>query len=360
MQNIAEGRFFPPSVLNLSVPPGLEREILRAMSTEPSERFASVYAFGQALLPFASPRERVRWGEYFGRAVTESAPAPARSLPTGTALLPELPPELMAAPAPSPRGPAPRPVARDPVTRSSHPHAPARVPAGAREPITPPPRRKHRGLIALAALTLAAAWAAPRVLRRFAPAGSNAVIAVGPAVERGAPAAERPGEPAPMAAAPAPAAPVASASAAPPPPAAPLAPTAEVIAPPPAAAEITVDVATEPPGASVWVAAEPKPRGQTPLVLTLPVSPEPLRMSLRLTGHRPRTIAFVPERPGNITLTLVPLRAVHPPRKLRGRHRSVPNDAQTGQQPAVAPAEQHPPPDPSLPSPEDRYEKILD
>jgi eukaryotic-like serine/threonine-protein kinase len=83
MQNIAEGRFYAPTELRPDLPEELEEQILRAMATDPGDRFSSVYEFGRALLPFASPKARVIWAEYFGRRSLE-APlvAPGHTAPT--------------------------------------------------------------------------------------------------------------------------------------------------------------------------------------------------------------------------------------------------------------------------------------
>ena len=57
----------PPSVQVPSLPPALDEVILRAMSRHPDDRFATVRAFGMALLPFAREGERHAWtGELGG------------------------------------------------------------------------------------------------------------------------------------------------------------------------------------------------------------------------------------------------------------------------------------------------------
>jgi serine/threonine-protein kinase len=412
MQNIAEGRFFPPSVLNLAVPPPLEREILRAMSTDPAARFPSVYAFGQALLPFASKRQRVRWSEYFGRATSmvprapEAEPAPA----TRTTMLPELPSELLPLPkASGDAGPRARMAAEATATNESITpvrSAPGRATRAARgatpDPITrsgPQPReevtavrrRGFGGVLAFAALAVAAMWMAPRVWHRYGATvrelarGAPNTLAP-PAVERAgttspAPEGVAPAVPPSAAVTPPPAA-VAATPAAAPAPAPPPMPTAAAapVTPEPSVApaakvdqaaneapradearparNITVDVVSRPAGAMVWLAGDRQSRGRTPLTLTIAVSSKPVRLSLQLAGHRARTIGFVPERSGQIDLVLTPVRAAHATRGTRQRSRSVaPDDAPaTDDLPATAEPQPAPPP----PSTEDRYEKLLD
>jgi serine/threonine protein kinase len=66
MRSISDGRFVRPRELRPDLPPAFEAVILRAMSHDPARRYESVHALGNALLPFATPRRQVLWGEYFG------------------------------------------------------------------------------------------------------------------------------------------------------------------------------------------------------------------------------------------------------------------------------------------------------
>src|SRR5437667_12243067 len=79
MRSIADGQFVRPRQLRPDLPPALEAVILRAMGHPPDRRFESVHALGQALLPFASQRGRVIWGDYFTseRGAVSTAPLPA-------------------------------------------------------------------------------------------------------------------------------------------------------------------------------------------------------------------------------------------------------------------------------------------
>jgi serine/threonine protein kinase len=67
MTNIVEGKFFAPSERRPNLDPGVEQIVLRAMALRPDERFASVFEFARALLPFASERKRVVWASFFSR-----------------------------------------------------------------------------------------------------------------------------------------------------------------------------------------------------------------------------------------------------------------------------------------------------
>ena len=67
MRAISEGRFNRPLALRPDLSPAFEAVVLRTMSIRPDDRFPTVHALGRALLPFASPKGRVMWAEYFER-----------------------------------------------------------------------------------------------------------------------------------------------------------------------------------------------------------------------------------------------------------------------------------------------------
>jgi serine/threonine-protein kinase len=73
-------------------------------------------------------------------------------------------------------------------------------------------------------------------------------------------------------------------------PAAPAAPVALAALPSPANARIAFT--SQPPGASVWVGAEPSPRGTTPLTIELPAGAPPTQVVLRAEGHEPATLTL--------------------------------------------------------------------
>lgn len=66
----------PPGQRVEGIPPELDAVVLRAMSREVGDRFPSVRAFGAALLPFASERDRVAWAT----ELHDAAEAPARQV----------------------------------------------------------------------------------------------------------------------------------------------------------------------------------------------------------------------------------------------------------------------------------------
>jgi serine/threonine protein kinase len=67
MRSISEGRFAPPRALRPDLSLELESVVLRAMAVRADDRYPSVHAMGRALLPLASPKGRVVWGDYFSR-----------------------------------------------------------------------------------------------------------------------------------------------------------------------------------------------------------------------------------------------------------------------------------------------------
>ena len=73
MRAISEGRFQRPRVLRPDMVPALEAVILRAMAVRPEDRYPTVHAMGNGLLPYASPRAQVMWGDYFARPPASAA-----------------------------------------------------------------------------------------------------------------------------------------------------------------------------------------------------------------------------------------------------------------------------------------------
>ncbi|MBX3232415.1 MAG: serine/threonine protein kinase [Labilithrix sp.] len=62
---ICKGEYPPATNRNPNVPPAFDRVIQRAMALHPEERFLTMRALGEALLPFASERARVIWAPTF-------------------------------------------------------------------------------------------------------------------------------------------------------------------------------------------------------------------------------------------------------------------------------------------------------
>ena len=77
LRAIDMGRFPSPRVHRPDIPPKLEAIILRAMHTNPAERFDSVHALGQALWAFASNRGKLEWRNFY-------FPTPAGGADQGT------------------------------------------------------------------------------------------------------------------------------------------------------------------------------------------------------------------------------------------------------------------------------------
>jgi serine/threonine protein kinase len=65
LRAIEAGRFQGPRAHRPEIPQPLEAIILRAMHVDPTERFESVHALGQALWSFASSRGQVEWKNYY-------------------------------------------------------------------------------------------------------------------------------------------------------------------------------------------------------------------------------------------------------------------------------------------------------
>jgi serine/threonine-protein kinase len=73
LRAIEAGRFQSPRVHRPEIPLPLEAIVLRAMHVNPTERFDSVHALGQALWTFASSRGQVEWKNYY----FDTPPTPA-------------------------------------------------------------------------------------------------------------------------------------------------------------------------------------------------------------------------------------------------------------------------------------------
>jgi hypothetical protein len=82
------GEFPPPRAVRPDVPPEFEAIVLRAMALRRKERFTSMRALGEALLPFASERVRMIWSPTFAKPSARDAAAMEQTAPTG--LVPNL------------------------------------------------------------------------------------------------------------------------------------------------------------------------------------------------------------------------------------------------------------------------------
>ncbi|HTB59250.1 MAG TPA: protein kinase [Polyangia bacterium] len=73
LRAIEAGRFQGPRTHRPEIPEPLEAIVLRAMHANPTERFESVHALGQALWSFASSRAQVEWKNYYFHTPPASA-----------------------------------------------------------------------------------------------------------------------------------------------------------------------------------------------------------------------------------------------------------------------------------------------
>jgi serine/threonine-protein kinase len=78
LQAAMHARPHAPSELREGLSGELDRIVLRAMAREPGDRFVSLHAFGEALLPFASPHAAMMWNAEaaLARAIQASVLAP--------------------------------------------------------------------------------------------------------------------------------------------------------------------------------------------------------------------------------------------------------------------------------------------
>jgi serine/threonine-protein kinase len=75
IRSVGEGNFPPPGVHRPDLPPALEAAILRAMRLDPALRFASVQAFGRAIIGFASAGARQQWSPAVAAGPQASLPS---------------------------------------------------------------------------------------------------------------------------------------------------------------------------------------------------------------------------------------------------------------------------------------------
>jgi hypothetical protein len=83
----------PPSEAGADVPPDLDAVIVRALKLRAVDRFASVIAFGRALLPFASSKVAAAWET---RLVLVAPPPVEKAPPPAKGLAPGMTPALVA------------------------------------------------------------------------------------------------------------------------------------------------------------------------------------------------------------------------------------------------------------------------
>ena len=121
LRQIGDGAIEPPSSYASDVPPAFEEVLMKALALEPRDRYESMYAFGRALLAFATARTAAQWQAVFQREPQPSglsavsvaidkqpSSTRVRTLRQGNVAQP-------AAPNPEPQ-PAPAPAAPPPAT----------------------------------------------------------------------------------------------------------------------------------------------------------------------------------------------------------------------------------------------------
>ena len=81
LRAIEIGRFPGPRVYRPEIPAELEAIILRAMHADPTRRFDSVHALGQALWKFASQRGQVEWKNYYFQTPPPAEGKTAKGIP---------------------------------------------------------------------------------------------------------------------------------------------------------------------------------------------------------------------------------------------------------------------------------------
>jgi serine/threonine protein kinase len=347
MKAVEAGRFFAPSKLRPDVPAELEQITLRAMSNDPSRRFASILEMGRALLPFASPRQRANWTSYFTghqdrREATASTTAPIPSAivpPNSTRMLQPPPPEV---------------ADSSWFVNSSTVHS-----TTYRTPRNRTARKVAMLLLGIGGVL--AAVLATRNPRLHSPENGVPAAAVNAPPPEGAGAGPRPLEP--------PAQPAASkevtitVTGSPPdatfnldgwPKKLPIrlargsqqyelsvwAPGFEsqvqtiraeadqeiqvhlkpLVAEPVHAPEVSINIASDPPGAEVWIDGESASLGTTPKAIAVPKSTEPRRITLKHEGFQTRSLVVVPDidrAPNVVRLVRIPAvrRKAAPPRE---------------------------------------------
>jgi serine/threonine protein kinase len=81
LRAIEVGRFPGPRAHRPEIPAELEAIILRAMHADPTRRFESVHALGQALWKFASQRGQVEWKNYYFQTLPPAEGKTAKGIP---------------------------------------------------------------------------------------------------------------------------------------------------------------------------------------------------------------------------------------------------------------------------------------
>jgi eukaryotic-like serine/threonine-protein kinase len=298
LRQIGDGAIEPLSSYVSDVPPEFEAVLMKALSLEPRDRHESMYAFGRALLPFATPRSAAAWQAAFQRqpqpsglsavsvAIDSQPSTRVRTMRQGSRPLP--PRSRASEPAPEPAAPAPlfaktmalpQAVAQVPVKTTLGQSAAEMLPAVQ-------PRKRPVALFAAGGGLLVAGVVAALALRGSPPPPAPAVA---------------------------------------PPPPTPVAP-----APPPAPRTFRVIMAVTP--AQAQLELDGLPAGQGTLDRELTADGREHTLKVTAAGFEPRTVTFLDTPPAR---TLELTRVAAPPEPARHK----PGSARTR---AAKPAQQAP------------------
>jgi len=145
-QGIVGGTPKRPREYRPEIPPEMEEVVLRAMKSDPKQRFPTIEDFGRALLPFASGRARVIWEEAFSSGAAGDMPPGRPSI------------AMFPTPTPPPRAATlmppglSNPINTGPIPGAMTPNPPGAVNlstqqrVGAGTPTPPPKTIAHWGL----------------------------------------------------------------------------------------------------------------------------------------------------------------------------------------------------------------------
>jgi eukaryotic-like serine/threonine-protein kinase len=124
--DILSGNQAPASVYRPELPEAFGRIIDRAMSRKPADRFPSVRAMGNALLPFASPKALLAWEAYFGEAAIRAHDAGRAGRASPVPVTAQTPAAQQPVVAPTVAIGSGRVLAREPEAATSMPAVPRR------------------------------------------------------------------------------------------------------------------------------------------------------------------------------------------------------------------------------------------
>ena len=151
LHHIASGTIVPPRVVRSDLLPAMDEALVRSLAAQPRDRFPSLRALGQALLPLAGDKARLSLADGFHDPVITEVGAGALASRRTMVMPPEAVPPGVAGALAAPAGAAARAAgAPDPGRGSSGS-------AGGTRILTPPPRRPSESTFRQAAAELSPA-----------------------------------------------------------------------------------------------------------------------------------------------------------------------------------------------------------